>query len=655
MTGPALTRLLDALAEVGSTTRATGNGYLAQCPTHGDANPSLSIGNGNGKVVLSCKAGCPTDQVLADLSLTWADLWDDPGEHAAAAGVGRPRAARPTPRLVATYDYTDARGALLYQKLRYEPKTFRVRSRDSAGKEQWRIGDHPRVLYRLPEVIAAINGGRPVYVVEGEKDADRLTALGLTATCNFDGAGESKWLEEYSAILTGAQVVVIADNDKPGYAHAQNIAKQLAEHAASVQMMRVKPDKHGADVSDHLDAGHTIADLIPIAAPPDVIAPGERKIVLTRASDIAMRRVKWLWTERLPLGEMALLGGREGIGKSTVCYQLAADTTRGRLDGEHKGTGKPVIVAATEDSWEHTIVPRLVAADADLSMVYRVDVGQADAILTSLVLPVDLAGLAASIKEVGASLLLLDPLLGRLDSKLDTHKDADVRKALEPLAKLAHDCECSVLGLIHVNKSGSSDILTSLMASRAFTAVCRAVLFCMVDPDDETHARRVLGQPKNNLGRSDLPTLVFTIGSAIVGKDPDDGQPISCGKVVWQGESDRSVADLHSEAHRAGRDMDAPGAVGAAVEWLTGYLTDSGGRAPSAWLKRAAREEAEIPPATLKRAMQRMPVTVEVESRPGKPRITYWRLTSVNQPLTSVAPSVSDGVIGSIGSRRLFD
>ena len=105
------------------------------------------------------------------------------------------------------------------------------------------------------------------------------------------------------------------------------------------------------------------------------------------------RPVKWLWDGRVALGTLALVGGREGIGKSILAYTLAADITRGRLPGAFFfGTPKAVIVAATEDSWAHTIVPRLIAADADLTLVYRVDIQSADGIIdTAVSLPRDLS------------------------------------------------------------------------------------------------------------------------------------------------------------------------------------------------------------------------------------------------------------------------
>jgi hypothetical protein len=261
--------------------------------------------------------------------------------------------------------------------------------------------------------------------------------------------------------------------------------------------------------------------------------PQPRHLRAVAADTIKVRPVRWLWDGRLALGVLALLGGREGIGKSLVCAAFASRVTRGAFPGVYHGQAKGVIVAATEDSWEHTIVPRLMAAGADLGRVYRVDVETSEGLGAELSLPRDLDALGELIAETDAALVILDPLMSRLDSSLDTHKDAEVRRALEPVSALANRTGANVLGLIHVNKGQSLDPLTSLMGSRAFAAVARAVLYMMTDPDNE--AQILLGQPKNNLGRSDLPTLTLKIESAHVA-DTDEG-PVWTGRATWTGES----------------------------------------------------------------------------------------------------------------------
>jgi hypothetical protein len=177
-------------------------------------------------------------------------------------------------RVVAEYRYLSEHGELLFVKVRYEPKDFRVKRPDGRGGWTFRLGDVPRVLYRLPEVIAATEAGRTVYVVEGEKDADRLVAMGECATCNFDGPAQAgqrpKWRPEYGDVLRGADVVIIADRDEPGIAHARAVAADLGGKATSVVVMLPAVAAENADVSDHLDAGLPLSDLEPLPVEPSV-------------------------------------------------------------------------------------------------------------------------------------------------------------------------------------------------------------------------------------------------------------------------------------------------------------------------------------------------------------------------------------------------
>ena len=366
---------------------------------------------------------------------------------------------------------------------------------------------------------------------------------------------------------------------------------------------------------------------------------GKRKIVLTPAAGIKVRPVKWVWQDRMPLGSLTLIGGREGIGKSTLTYQLIADITRGRLDGHYAGEPRAVIVAATEDSWEHTIVPRLMAADADLDLVYRVDVVTSEGIGTSLSLPADLHALEEEAERIGAAAIVLDPLLSRLHASLDTHKDAEVRQALEPLVALADRCGAAVVGMIHVNKSTSTDPLTLLMGSRAFAAVARAVLFVMKSPDDDE--LRLIGQPKNNLGRTDQPTLQFTIASRMVA-DTDEGQ-VWTGAISWEGESDRSIADYLEEGAEGGSIHTA---VGEAADWLHDFLLTQGGEARSKECKDKGGKEGFTHDAS-RRACKKLRIEVRAE---GFPRVTWWSLRqSVHSPgetppTHSTQPTGSDQV-----------
>ncbi|HXG90010.1 MAG TPA: DUF3631 domain-containing protein [Vicinamibacterales bacterium] len=225
--------------------RPHGAGWMARCPAHDDAKASLSIAPGDdGRTLIKCHAGCSTEAVLATRNLTLKDLQPTRTDR---------------PEIVATYDYNDEGGTMLNQVLRDKQKNFRQRRPDGAGGWTWKLGDVRRVLYHLDK----LQDQAIVYKGEGEKDADRLWALGLPGTTNAGGAG--KWRQEYTTQLVAAGVkliVVLPDNDDPGRAHAAQVAASC--HAAGLQVKVVAlpnlPPK--GDVSDWLDAGHTAEELL---------------------------------------------------------------------------------------------------------------------------------------------------------------------------------------------------------------------------------------------------------------------------------------------------------------------------------------------------------------------------------------------------------
>jgi hypothetical protein len=371
--------------------------------------------------------------------------------------------------------------------------------------------------------------------------------------------------------------------------------------------------------------GVSIADDFPVDQPPPGPEETEpktepktelRHLKLTPASAIKPRRVRWLWKDRIAYGTLSLLAGREGLGKSTLGYALAADVTRGTLDGEDFGTPRAVLVCATEDSWEHTIVPRLIAAQADLDIVYRVEMAYAfDDMRVALTLPRDFAAARAAAEDTGAGLMILDPLMSVIDAKLDTHRDREVRQALEPLAGLADDARMAILGLIHHNKSGSTDALQLVMGSKAFSAVARSVHTCIPDPDDDDQIRKLFATSKNNLGRLDLPVLGFTISSHAV-ETEDDGTAWT-GRLNWTGAVDGSMHEIMTRTADPER-----GATAEAAQWLEDYLTQHGGELPKVDIEKAGRVAGHAP-RTLQRARERLRLTV---SSYGFPRRTHWAI-----------------------------
>jgi hypothetical protein len=264
--------------------RKHGHGFRAKCPAHdGISDNSLSIKQGdNGDALLHCFSGCAYGSIMEALGLEESDGFVEPlkgrgdgiifdiGQRASTNGAKPQKSySRSTP-YEAEYDYEDEDANLLYSVRRYaNPKAFRP---FIPGVDYSTLNGVKKIVpYRLPEILAS---GGIVLIAEGEKDVHQLEDRGFVATCNHGGAG--KWTDEHSQYLSGRDVVVISDNDKPGRDHSQKVAASLAGIAASVKVIDSLPGlaEPGADVSDWFAAGGTAEQLASImASAPEWTAP----------------------------------------------------------------------------------------------------------------------------------------------------------------------------------------------------------------------------------------------------------------------------------------------------------------------------------------------------------------------------------------------
>ena len=267
--------------KTGHPPQRSGSGYKCHCPAHEDKNPSLSVSQGDKGILLHCHKGCPPEDIVAELGLKMADLfWEplkarpgrndngapQPARCAVTAKPSAPVAPKPDParvkpgsgplRLIDTYDYRDEGGKLVFQVCRFEGKEFRQRRPDPNGKNgwTWKTKGIRRVLFRLPELLAAVKSGKTVFIAEGEKDVLALVKQGFEATSHPGGADNtgSKWLASYNEPLRGASVVVIADKDDTGRPHAAAVAAKLKPVAKSVKVLEL-PDVEGKAVKDAHD------------------------------------------------------------------------------------------------------------------------------------------------------------------------------------------------------------------------------------------------------------------------------------------------------------------------------------------------------------------------------------------------------------------
>lgn len=233
---PPMERFLDALTAKGCAPKAAGEGkWVSRCPAHDDQHPSLSIAAGDdGRVLVHCHAGCTAAEVCTALGMKEADLFT-------------PKARPPARRMIKTYNYCDAGDRILFQVCRYEPKAFHQRRPDGHGGWIWNVSGVPRVLYHLPQ-LAKADPKEPVFIVEGEKDADVLASIGVLATTNPGGAGKWKKLSDDS-VLRSRRVFIITDKDDTGREHAVDVAARLFGKAAEVRVLEL-PGEGVKDAAD---------------------------------------------------------------------------------------------------------------------------------------------------------------------------------------------------------------------------------------------------------------------------------------------------------------------------------------------------------------------------------------------------------------------
>ncbi|MFF7021951.1 AAA family ATPase [Streptomyces klenkii] len=369
----------------------------------------------------------------------------------------------------------------------------------------------------------------------------------------------------------------------------------------------------------------------PDEPPPDDTTPS-RELVLTPASKVKIKPVRWLWDTtpdgaaptshgRIPMYSLAIAAGGPGLGKSQFAVWMAARITTGTLPGELFGKPRGVIYAAAEDSWTYTIAPRLIAAGADLDLVFRIDVKDDNEAHARLTLPVDTSLLGKVAEAYSIALVVADPLLSLIDKNINDYRAAEVRQALEPLVAAADRHQFTILGLAHFTKAGAADPLARVAGSGAFGQLIRSLIAFAEQDTEDGEKQFVMSLEKNNLGRLGLPSHTYVIQPCAV--DTDEG-PSYVSRFVIGPETNTSVRDVM-------RDENAMGGVdrverSEAAEWLEDYLTDPvrGGEATPKDVQAAARG-AGISANALREAKKKL--NVQSVKPPGLHNAQWvWRL-----------------------------
>ena len=366
-------------------------------------------------------------------------------------------------RIVATYDYRDEDDNLLFQVVRFDPKGFSQRRPGGAGDWEWDLKGVRRVLYRLPELLAA-DPAKPVFIVEGEKDADNLIKLGLVATTNPMGA--KKWLPEYSGYIEDRDVVIVPDNDKDGAEHVPEVAYSAHGATKSVRVLELAglPD-HG-DVSDWLEQGHTADELMDLARkapewePPETLPVDEvqpnQGFRFTSLSDLLAEppeAIDYTWDKTLPAGGVSVMAAKPKVGKSTTARCLALAVAKGEDFLGRSTSQGPVVYLALEEkrSEVQAHFSRMGALDEEIYLHFGSSPEDA------------LPGLEVAITTYKPALVIIDPLM-RFIRVRDSNDYAEMTRAMEPLMTMARVSGPHILCVHHAGKGdreGGDSILGS--------------------------------------------------------------------------------------------------------------------------------------------------------------------------------------------------
>lgn len=340
--------------------------------------------------------------------------------------------------------------------------------------------------------------------------------------------------------------------------------------------------------------------------------PPQRELHLRSAHTITPGRVRWLWEGRIPVGEMTLLVGRGGVGKSTLIATLVAWITTGTMKGEHLGAPHDVLYVVNEDSLKYTVVPRLIAAGADLSRVHFAHITEG---LESdrVSFPLDCERIKEAAVHYGAAAVVFDPLSSNLTAKKNDQDD--MRRVMERLRRTVEASGAAGIGLAHTRKAMSTNLMDAIMGSSELGNVTRSVMGVMADPDEE--GTIVLSQEKNNLGRLDVPSYRYRIRTCYLA---DGLEPIETGQIEWLGKTDQTVSGMLADG--AASPFTTKHAVGEAEEFIRAYLTAEGGEALRGEVILAGQKDGHSRP-TLDRAARRLKIASRAS---GKGASKLWCL-----------------------------
>lgn len=337
---------------------------------------------------------------------------------------------------------------------------------------------------------------------------------------------------------------------------------------------KCRRDTNDDAASEETSAGDD-ADDAQVELPPDITKKNTREIKFVSMAEIRAKPIEWLFKGTIPRGMQSSIVGDPGHGKSQITCDMAAAVTTGKPWDDGDAPRKPASVAMlnAEDPYNSVVVPRLMAAGADLSKVYAAEstIAYGDdgkATEGELSLARDIKALSRMVREIGdVALIVIDPISAYL-GKTDSNNNSEVRGVLAPLARLAEKYNLAVVCVTHLNKGSGDKVVNRAVGSIAFTAAARAVYIVGPDPDAEEGDKTKLFQAgKSNIAPPSQARSYNVEQVQVIA----DGVPMMAPRVVWGARKDMTPERMlrgkeGSDGRREGREKLA--------SWLSTFLAD---------------------------------------------------------------------------------
>jgi putative DNA primase/helicase len=450
--------------------------------------------------------------------------------------------------------------------------------------------------FRSPAPLTAIEAAQRAAALKANQGSDQPTAAAVSSeildevaavasTAGPEATDERLFGRRTAQFLSDCRREVALASKEARKIVFQEVANKIGEavadqwlpKAAMMDRLRDIAECHGSFGLNPEQLQQLMVDAaeaIRIPQATQVSAPLKRRLITHRASDVQPEKLVWVWPGRIPEGKLVLLGGPPGLGKSQLTAFMAATISNGGDWPCNEGSTAVgnVIFMSAEDGIEDTIVPRLMAAGANLDRVHIVaSATKPDGTgrkTFSLKTDVDLLDVKAN-EIADVRLIIVDPISAYMGGS-DGNGNVETREVLEPLAEMANRLHIAVVAVTHLNKGGGGGNQTALnrfSGSIAFIAAARAAFAVLEDPENDE--RRFLLQAKNNLGPK-CKGLVFRMEQRVVSEGI-----VSSNIIFFENEQVSQSIDeaLTASEHRGGDGSQTSGKEDVA-EFLIEILAD---------------------------------------------------------------------------------